>query len=663
MNCRGTPSPPTSRSLLFIVTIIQGDNSRAPIVFNTILGQATKFVQHSPKGDGILQNATFSLDLDDVYARTTKVYLMATDGVTHVHQSLELDRSTGYIIIQTDKPFYTPRQTVRYRVVALGEDQHWAPWKVRIDIISPEGIVLERTVHSSKDSFTGKTFQLPKEPTLGDWQITASFITHTKHTPKSKDPKTKDLDHNTRPNKTAVEHSVIQEDVSIFTQDHLQLHLTISATYFIRTIDSGGLHKQTGVKTEYRESIKAAVIDAIKTVAVQFLVKDYASRREFVESQMRKDLWSKVSSFCCHSNNMFTKCGCRPVLACNNKNDTNLFVGFINFHIVKVPIPTMILSHLGIPKTKRPVTGKVKPTDQSSSITKITIGKNVSTTFEVKEYVLPTFSASLEVSTRVILETTKNFTIRVRAKYLHQKGITGNAVVRLGVVRRNDVALFHKVYYKEIEQGYAEIMVNVSEWRASSLWFPSSGSVLYVGANVTDESSLETQTLQNQSTVFAFNVFSFLSIHDKYFIPEKAYNFVTKLVYANDDPAAGIQVKGTIHRSDGRKQIQIGVFNKVTSINGEIHVNVPANLVPGTSRVIYFKVTKEKDLLSRQRSVTFQVTPAEEESISGRYLSLKVLPSKTRDVLLEVTHTAQLLADQSVYLHILASDNYGGTFT
>ncbi|RUS83263.1 hypothetical protein EGW08_008986 [Elysia chlorotica] len=95
--------------------------------------------------------------------------------VGNVETKLDFTPDPGYIFIQTDKPIYTPRQTVRFRIIAVDDSQRLAVYQLKVDIKNPSNIIVDRMRYSAEDAFKGQTFQLPREATEGIWSISANY--------------------------------------------------------------------------------------------------------------------------------------------------------------------------------------------------------------------------------------------------------------------------------------------------------------------------------------------------------------------------------------------------------------------------------------------------------------------------------------------------------
>ncbi|KAK6172405.1 hypothetical protein SNE40_016061 [Patella caerulea] len=164
-----------------VVTISASDVKKSQTVHLILsYGEKTEQIQEQKikiEKDGV-QQTTFRIKSSDLPRTQSMVYFEVRDNMGGPKQSISIpvDRSSGHIMIQTDKPIYKPRETVKYRILAVNEDQSPATRSVRVDITSPNGIILDRMTYPGEEAFNGKTFFLPKEAQLGVWNISASFV-------------------------------------------------------------------------------------------------------------------------------------------------------------------------------------------------------------------------------------------------------------------------------------------------------------------------------------------------------------------------------------------------------------------------------------------------------------------------------------------------------
>ncbi|XP_070812032.1 complement C5 [Pituophis catenifer annectens] len=128
------------------------------------------------QGSVILTVQPKDLRTNDPQTRVESVYLEATSPHFTRQKKMPLTYDNGFLFIQTDKPIYTPDQSVKVRVYSLNEELRPArraavltfvdPDKVEVDIIREEdatGIV----------SFPD--FKIPPYPKFGIWTIKAKY--------------------------------------------------------------------------------------------------------------------------------------------------------------------------------------------------------------------------------------------------------------------------------------------------------------------------------------------------------------------------------------------------------------------------------------------------------------------------------------------------------
>nr|ANI85912.1 complement component C3 [Sinonovacula constricta] len=123
-------------------------------------------------------------DISDKWKRNPDfVTLVAKKDGEEKRLNVVLSYRTGHLIVQTDKPIYTPRQNVKVRVLAMTEQFSPAnKMNVSVDIVSPKNITFARYFHQPNDwkntelsYFFQHEFELPPLADTGIWTIKATF--------------------------------------------------------------------------------------------------------------------------------------------------------------------------------------------------------------------------------------------------------------------------------------------------------------------------------------------------------------------------------------------------------------------------------------------------------------------------------------------------------
>ncbi|XP_061749602.1 complement C5 isoform X2 [Nerophis ophidion] len=94
------------------------------------------------------------------------------------HLSLPVSRSNGFLWVQTDKPLYTPQQSVKVRAFSLNQELHPANRSVFLTFKDPDHQTVD--VVEMLDLNNGipsmqNPFKIPIRPKLGLWSIEASY--------------------------------------------------------------------------------------------------------------------------------------------------------------------------------------------------------------------------------------------------------------------------------------------------------------------------------------------------------------------------------------------------------------------------------------------------------------------------------------------------------
>ncbi|CAL1525989.1 unnamed protein product [Lymnaea stagnalis] len=119
-------------------------------------------------------------DLPDPVPSPLLVYVVVeTIGhIPHYRQeaAVLVNESPGYIFIQTDKPLYTPDQSVFTRVMTLNEHFRPVHWPVQVDILNPDGMTISRKLVDTKELLIKDIMKIPENPVYGNWTVTAKFV-------------------------------------------------------------------------------------------------------------------------------------------------------------------------------------------------------------------------------------------------------------------------------------------------------------------------------------------------------------------------------------------------------------------------------------------------------------------------------------------------------
>ncbi|XP_060557864.1 venom factor-like [Ruditapes philippinarum] len=117
----------------------------------------------------------FDPDIEEEKPRTIKL-CSQWNGKSQC-RDIVLSYRTGYLIVQTDKPIYTPRQKVRVRALALDESMKAVDgWQVAMDIISPKNATVARKIiKHSETGFYENIFIVPEYADTGIWTARAFY--------------------------------------------------------------------------------------------------------------------------------------------------------------------------------------------------------------------------------------------------------------------------------------------------------------------------------------------------------------------------------------------------------------------------------------------------------------------------------------------------------
>ncbi|GCB75098.1 hypothetical protein scyTo_0017295 [Scyliorhinus torazame] len=103
--------------------------------------------------------------------------LEATSTAFQLERIILISYQMGHIFIQTDKPIYTPSQTVLYRLLTVNNELKPIKRTIIVDFVNPHDVIVKRDEVFAKDNtgMTGSTFKVPEIVNIGIWKIAASY--------------------------------------------------------------------------------------------------------------------------------------------------------------------------------------------------------------------------------------------------------------------------------------------------------------------------------------------------------------------------------------------------------------------------------------------------------------------------------------------------------
>uniref|UniRef100_A0A3P9BD82 Complement C3-like n=1 Tax=Maylandia zebra TaxID=106582 RepID=A0A3P9BD82_9CICH len=118
------------------------------------------------------------------------VHLQGEFGTQTLEKIVLISLQYGYIFIQTDKTIYTPSTTVFYRIFAMRPnmepvDKNYQPGtdtSVVVDIVNPDGIILESKLVLVVSGIYYGSYFLPEIVSTGTWKVVSKFNTNLKQT-------------------------------------------------------------------------------------------------------------------------------------------------------------------------------------------------------------------------------------------------------------------------------------------------------------------------------------------------------------------------------------------------------------------------------------------------------------------------------------------------
>ncbi|XP_031574492.1 complement C3-like isoform X2 [Actinia tenebrosa] len=256
---------------------------------------------------------------------------------------------------------------------------------------------------------------------------------------------------------------------------------------------------------------------------------------------------------------------------------------------------------------------------------------NTSIKFEVRGYVLPTFSVKI-TGPSVILPTDISITVGIASSYTHGKSVEGTLAVRIKIVGMKQEPILISSFRMRILDGFATLTIKRRHIMdlPGNIWFPE-GRRLEVEADVTESSTGITEHAIENSIFFSSSKYRIKFYKTaKYFKPGLPFSVKVIASYPDDKPAPNIDVRISAKaiKSDGSEtdvgrhadDIKDEANRDVTGANGQAEFVID---IPRDVKTLKVKVeTAEKGLPLNQNAVKELITRVY-TSKSNEYLMLR----------------------------------------
>ncbi|XP_066223380.1 complement C5 [Saccopteryx leptura] len=187
------------------------------------------------------------------------VYLEAVSKHFSKSKKVPITYDNGFLFIQTDKPVYTPQQSVKVRVYSLNDDLKPAKRETVLTFTDPEGSgvdIVEESDYTGIISFPD--FKIPSNPKYGVWKIEAKYKEDFSTTGTAYfEVKEYVLPH--------MSISIEPENTFIGYKSFNNFEITIKARYFYNTVVSeADVYIYFGIKDDLHDDHKEMMLKAMQ---------------------------------------------------------------------------------------------------------------------------------------------------------------------------------------------------------------------------------------------------------------------------------------------------------------------------------------------------------------------------------------------------------------
>ncbi|MGH0153771.1 UNVERIFIED_CONTAM: hypothetical protein FKN15_025261 [Acipenser sinensis] len=193
------------------------------------------------------------------------VYLVAKSNLFILEKVIVVSFHSGYVFVQTDKPIYTPTDTILYRVFALTHHLDPTSNAISLEIMNPDGIIINKEQMKPVTGIASSSYKLPEVVSPGIWKVVAKY----EHTPQENFTSEFEVKEYVLPSFEVK----VEPMQKFFYIDDEELSVEITATYLYGKKVSGTAYVIFGVlvddeKKSFSSSLQRIAIDDGRGLAV-----------------------------------------------------------------------------------------------------------------------------------------------------------------------------------------------------------------------------------------------------------------------------------------------------------------------------------------------------------------------------------------------------------
>lgn len=272
--------------------------------------------------------------------------------------------------------------------------------------------------------------------------------------------------------------------------------------------------------------------------------------------------------------------------------------------------------------------------------------------FEVKEYVLPKFSITIQTEPEIILPTTQYVRINVSASYFHGESVDGTCIVTYGIITDGQQQISDVDLKREMTSGSTNFVLKTLTLsdRFPQFWFPD-GARLYLEVTILDKGTGRRQKITDKSTIFSNYPYRLSTAKSqKYFKPGLLYELKIESFLANGVVAPHLDLILNCKKTSTRGGIINFGRTCRTDKNGHLTENI---ILHYRDASLDCTIKTDKDKNEFEESLQTKVTKVIQAMHSPFHKFLKIKATLNADQLsAEIRKSRRISSNQFVHLLI-----------